>query len=174
MVRPTTCYYKVLNVSTTAPSKEIKHAYYQLAKKYHPDAFLSKDDKKPPTESEFNEVDKKFKSITEAYSVLSDIEKRQQYDRLIFGEAADTPKEFENQEAYDYWSKEKNTPKGRSREYERQQKEVRDRLANYKDYNDFLKAYERHRDNHEARSTLYREEGFRNLNDKYGVDYDYY
>ncbi len=37
-----------------------------------------------------------------------------------------------------------------------------------------MKAYERHRDDHEARSTLYREEGFRNLNDKYGVDYDHF
>ena len=51
---------------------------------------------------------------------------------------------------------------------------MRERLRNYKDYSDFLKAYESHRDTHEARSTLYREEGFRNLNDKYGTEYDHY
>jgi DnaJ-class molecular chaperone len=70
MVRPSTCYYKVLNVSTQSQSKEIKQSYYQLAKKYHPDSFLNKTS--VPSESEFNEIDLKFKAITEAYSVLSD------------------------------------------------------------------------------------------------------
>ena len=78
MVKPSTCYYKVLNVSTTASVKDIKASYYQMAKKFHPDSFLSQD--KKPTEAEFNEVDKKFKAITEAYSVLSDLEKRTKYD----------------------------------------------------------------------------------------------
>ena len=172
MIRPQTCYYKVLNVSTQSQPKEIKQAYYQLAKKYHPDSFLTNN--KAPSEAEFNEIDLKFKGITEAYSVLSDSEKRAQYDRLIFGEGADTSREFNNQQAYDYWSDEKQSPKGRSRDYDKQQREVRERLRNYKDYSDFLKAYESHRDTHEARSTLYREEGFRNLNDKYGTEYDHY
>ena len=47
-------------------------------------------------------------------------------------------------------------------------------MKNYKDYSDFLKAFENHRDNHEARSKLYREEDFNNLNDKYGPEYDHY
>lgn len=51
---------------------------------------------------------------------------------------------------------------------------MRDRLRNYKDYSDFLKAYENHRDNNEARSTLYREEGFRDFNEKHGTEYDHY
>jgi hypothetical protein len=51
---------------------------------------------------------------------------------------------------------------------------VRERLKNYKDYADFLRAYERHRDNHEARSTLYREEGFQDLNKRFGVDYSHF
>lgn len=95
IAKPVTCYYKVLNVSTTAIPKDIKASYYQLAKKYHPDSFLSKSDT-PPSEEEFNEIDKKFKAITEAYSILSDNGKRKQYDRIIFGESADTPKDFEN------------------------------------------------------------------------------
>jgi DnaJ-class molecular chaperone len=92
----------VLNVSTNSQSKEIKQAYYQLAKKYHPDTFLS-NSQTPPTEDEYTKIDQKFKSITEAYSILSDQDKRKQYDRLIFGDAADTPRNFDNQEAYDYW-----------------------------------------------------------------------
>lgn len=44
-----------------------------------------------------------FKQITEAYAILSDEELRKKYDRLIFGDSADN-KEFENEEAYTYWS----------------------------------------------------------------------
>lgn len=66
-----------------------------MAKKYHPDSFMSKAEK-PPTESEFLQIDLKFKAITEAYSILSDADKRKQYDILIFGDAADTPRSFGN------------------------------------------------------------------------------
>ncbi|MDL2269021.1 DnaJ domain-containing protein [Desulfosarcina sp. OttesenSCG-928-A07] len=62
-------YYKILGVSKTATDTEIKKAYRQLAMKYHPDH--SKDDKK---------AEEMFKKISEAYAVLSDKEKRQQYD----------------------------------------------------------------------------------------------
>ena len=51
---------------------------------------------------------------------------------------------------------------------------MKDRLRKYKDYKDFLKQYESHKETHDARSTLYREEGFRELNEKYGPDYDHY
>ena len=59
--------YKVLGVSPSATDEEIKDAYRQLAKKYHPDA--NPGDK---------EAEKKFKEASEAYSVLSDPEKRKQ------------------------------------------------------------------------------------------------
>ncbi|XP_072945341.1 protein tumorous imaginal discs, mitochondrial-like isoform X1 [Epargyreus clarus] len=62
-------YYKVLGVAKNASSKEIKQAYYQLAKKYHPDA-----NKSDP------EASKKFQEVSEAYEILSDESKRKQYD----------------------------------------------------------------------------------------------
>ena len=71
-------YYEVLGVQKTASEDEIKSAYRQMAKKYHPD--LHPDDK---------EAEAKFKEVNEAYAVLSDAEKRRQYDQ--FGHAAFDP-----------------------------------------------------------------------------------
>jgi len=71
-----TDYYKVLGVSKDADQKAIKKAYYQLAKKYHPDS--NKDD---PNAS------KKFQEVSEAYEVLGDDDKRAQYD--TYGSAGD-------------------------------------------------------------------------------------
>ena len=71
-------YYEVLGVSKDADEATIKKAYRQLAKKYHPD--MNPGDK---------EAEKKFKEASEAYAVLSDADKRRQYDQ--FGHAA-----FEN------------------------------------------------------------------------------
>jgi len=65
-------YYKSLGVSKSASAKEIKKAYRKLAMKYHPDR--NKDNKA---------AEAKFKDISEAYAVLSDPEKRKQYD--MFG-----------------------------------------------------------------------------------------
>lgn len=64
-------YYKVLGVPESANAEALKRAYRKLAKKYHPDA-------NPGDKS----AGERFKEITEAYSVLSDDDKRKQYDRL--------------------------------------------------------------------------------------------
>ena len=68
-------YYEVLGVDRNADAATIKKAYRQLAKKYHPD--MNPGDK---------EAEQKFKEAAEAYSVLSDDNKRRQYDQ--FGHAA--------------------------------------------------------------------------------------
>lgn len=62
-------YYKILGVDKSASDKEIKRAYRNLAKKYHPD-----------TNQGNKEAEEKFKSINEAYEVLGDEEKRKKYD----------------------------------------------------------------------------------------------
>lgn len=62
-------YYKILGVDKKASTEEIKKSYRKLALKYHPD--------RNPNNKEAEE---KFKKISEAYAVLSDTEKRQQYD----------------------------------------------------------------------------------------------
>lgn len=62
-------YYATLGVSKNASQDEIKKAFKKLARKYHPDV-----NKDPGAEE-------KFKEINEAYTVLSDPEKRQFYDR---------------------------------------------------------------------------------------------
>ena len=68
-------YYEVLGVDKGADDATIKKAYRQLAKKYHPD--MNPGDK---------EAEKKFKEASEAYAVLSDPDKRRQYDQ--FGHSA--------------------------------------------------------------------------------------
>ncbi len=66
-------YYQVLGVNKTSSKDEIKKSYRDLAKKYHPDISKEKD------------ATEKFKKVSEAYAVLSDDTKRQQYDQ--FGSA---------------------------------------------------------------------------------------
>uniref|UniRef100_H3HCP1 J domain-containing protein n=1 Tax=Phytophthora ramorum TaxID=164328 RepID=H3HCP1_PHYRM len=68
-------YYATLGIEKTATEEEIKRAYRKLAIRYHPDKNLDKKE----------EAEVKFKEIGEAYSVLSDVDKRRQYDR--FGKA---------------------------------------------------------------------------------------
>jgi len=61
-------YYQILGVSKNASPEEVKKAYYKLAHKYHP--------------SRKDGDEKKFKEINEAYQILSDKEKRSQYDKF--------------------------------------------------------------------------------------------
>ena len=66
-------YYEVLGVSKTATDDEIKKAYRKIAIKYHPD-------RNPGNK----EAEEKFKEAAEAYDVLHDQQKRQQYDQFGF------------------------------------------------------------------------------------------
>jgi curved DNA-binding protein len=63
-------YYKILGVEKTIPQKDVKKAYVKRAKQFHPD--LHPDDPKAKA---------KFQALNEAYSVLSDPEKRKKYDQ---------------------------------------------------------------------------------------------
>ena len=67
-------YYEVLGVSKDAGDDDIKKSYRKLAMKYHPDRWAN------GTEEEKKEAEQKFKEIAEANEVLSDPQKRQQYD----------------------------------------------------------------------------------------------
>ncbi|MFC2049960.1 J domain-containing protein [Chloroflexota bacterium] len=64
-------YYAILEISHNASAKEIKRAYRRLARRYHPDLH--------PGDKFYEEM---FKAVNEAYEVLSNPEKRQEYDRL--------------------------------------------------------------------------------------------
>lgn len=94
-------YYEILGINKTANQAEIKKAYRELSKKYHPD--------KNPDGEEM------FKEINEAYSVLSDSEKKNHYDRFGHNE----PKNSGFNSAYDFFrhhyaSPQTYTPKGQS------------------------------------------------------------
>ena len=65
-------YYEVLGIDKNATEADIKRAYRRMARKYHPDL-----NKEHPKEAEEN-----FKKVNEAYHVLSDADKRAQYDQM--------------------------------------------------------------------------------------------
>ncbi|MCS6967083.1 MAG: J domain-containing protein [Cytophagales bacterium] len=87
-------YYKILGVNKNATADEIKKAYRNLAKQYHPD-------KNPGNKA----AEAKFKEISEAYEVLSDPEKRKYYDQLgadwaKYAQYGGNPEEFMRQQGY--------------------------------------------------------------------------
>ena len=71
-------YYEILGIDRNADAEAIKSAYRKLAKKYHPDLHPGDTD-----------AEKHFKEVNEAYSVLSDPDKKAKYDQ--FGKAAFDP-----------------------------------------------------------------------------------
>ena len=73
-------YYQTLGVERGADAEELRKAYRRLARKYHPD--LNPGDKS---------AEDRFKSVQEAYDVLSDKEKRQMYDQAGFYSASGMP-----------------------------------------------------------------------------------
>ena len=73
---PSKDYYKILGVDKQANEDDIKKAYRKLAMQYHPDRYSG------ASEAEKKNAENKFKEISEAYSVLSDKNKRQQYDNF--------------------------------------------------------------------------------------------
>ena len=73
-------YYEILGINKNASQDDIKNAYRKLAKKYHPD--LHPNDK---------EAEEKFKEINEAYGVLSDVTKKNNYDNFGSADASANP-----------------------------------------------------------------------------------
>ena len=71
-------YYEVLGVDKNASAADIKKAYRKIAIKFHPDRQGDKSD------AEKKEAEEKFKEAAEAYAVLSDDQKRKQYDQFGF------------------------------------------------------------------------------------------
>ena len=76
-------YYKTLGVAESASQEEIKSAYRKLALKWHPDRWVSASDE------EKKKAEDEFKKVAEAYGVLSDEEKRKQYDSGMDGQWQD-------------------------------------------------------------------------------------
>ena len=67
-------YYETLGVDKSATKDQLKTAYRNLAKKYHPDMYST------ASEEEKKKAEEKFKDINHAYEVLSDDDKRAAYD----------------------------------------------------------------------------------------------
>lgn len=81
-------YYEILGVDRKATAKELKHAYRQLARKWHPD--LNRDN--------LAEAEKKMTEINVAYSVLSDDIARMDYDKKLDAEAAKSSRQQKSSE----------------------------------------------------------------------------
>ena len=83
-------YYDILGVSKDASQEDIKKAYKKLAKKYHPD--LNKENKESET---------KFKEVNQAFSVLGNEKKRENYDRFGTADGEEASSGFD-QSGFDF------------------------------------------------------------------------
>ncbi len=93
--KPPPSYYEVLGVSKTADPSSIKKQYRKLALQFHPD-------KNKGSKS----AEEKFKQVAEAYSVLSDVEKRKAYDHALNNPASRAPQNFTPPDAdFQYWGR---------------------------------------------------------------------
>ena len=70
-------YYKLLNIQRSASQKQIRLAYFNMAKRHHPDLNQHK------SEQEYEASNKMFQSINDAYQILSDRASKQRYDDLV-------------------------------------------------------------------------------------------
>lgn len=86
-------YYSILGIEKNATDEEIKSAYRKLSMKYHPDRHVN------DSEEEQKKAEDMFKDINEAYSVLSDPEKKRNYD--TFGSADDMSGGFDPTDAFE-------------------------------------------------------------------------
>ncbi|XP_064096351.1 dnaJ protein homolog 1-like [Macrobrachium nipponense] len=87
-------YYKILGISQDASMEDIKRAYRKMALRYHPDKNKSSD------------AEERFKAISQAYEILSDVKKRECYDQHVKGKMEDeeVPKEGNNKTRFTYTS----------------------------------------------------------------------
>lgn len=89
---PNLDFYQILNVPRTASQKEIKKAYFELARRYHPDRF----DRDLPAETR-QIIEEVFGSITSAFQTLTNEEEKQEYDEKLAKPAEPGRKELDNQ-----------------------------------------------------------------------------
>jgi DnaJ-class molecular chaperone len=85
-------YYKILGVSEKARDEDIRKAFRKLAFQYHPDKNIGHE----------KEAEEKFKNINEAYGVLSDMDKRQQYDMFRKGQVAGVGSGYSTRPGFNY------------------------------------------------------------------------
>jgi curved DNA-binding protein CbpA len=71
-------HYTILNVDRTADEAAVRHAYYKIAKLYHPDHH-----QRPEFEDIFREIERTFAAVTEAYNTLTDAGARAEYERNL-------------------------------------------------------------------------------------------